>query len=317
MFVNKLDRAGASLSSSISSILAHRLHPAPTLLALPVASFDPGYYARGEPGIEGLVDLVKWEVWRWPTTQSAELNHKPERTPLPTTEPELTHNNPLFSPTHPLLSELLPAREALLDGLSLRSPELESAILECPPDVMPYLSVSVSQIMSSLRLLVGKREILPVFCGAAAKHIGTDMVLDYVGELLASPRDVRLEGAVEAGPEVQMLAWKVAWDKRKGWMTFVRVYSGMCIFQVTRQHNALACRLPHTEHYTRQHVYPRKRADIQDFVVVCRRTARGRFPAVWFCRGDTRAKAHSNRRYSCRSYARTPVPTPPKTPQSA
>ncbi|CAE6473191.1 unnamed protein product [Rhizoctonia solani] len=232
MFVNKLDRPGASLPSSISSILAHRLHPSPTLLTLPVASFDPSYYTRGEPGIEGLIDLVKWEVWRWPVTQSAESNHLPERIPLPTTESELT-NNSVFLPDHPLLRELLPAREALLDGLSLRSPELESAILECPPDVSPYLSVSAAQIIPSLRSLVSKRDILPVFCGAAAKHIGTSLLLDYVGELLASPRDVRLEGATESGSEVQMLAWKVAWDKRKGWMTFVRVYSGCLTRNVT------------------------------------------------------------------------------------
>ncbi|CAE6522464.1 unnamed protein product [Rhizoctonia solani] len=232
IFVNKLDRPGASLPSSISSILGHRLHPSPTLLTLPIASFDADHYQRGEPGIQGLVDLVKWEIWRWPTTQSPESNHPPERTQLPTTEPELA-NNSVLPPEHPLLKELLPAREALLDGLSLRSPELESAILDCPPGVSPYLSVSAPQIISSLRSLVAKREILPVFCGAAAKHIGTGLLLDYVGELLANPRDVRLEGATESGSEVQMLAWKVAWDKRKGWMTFVRVYSGSLTRNVT------------------------------------------------------------------------------------
>ena len=225
MFINKLDRAGASLPSSISSILAHRLHPAPILLTLPVASFDPGLYGRGEPGIEGLVDLVKWEVWRWPTNPDSDA--KPERLQLPTTESEL-ENHSLFPPSHPLTAQLLPAREALLDSLSLRSLELESAILEAPADTSPYLSVNSSQIIPSLRSLVAKREILPVFCGAAAKHVGTELLMDYVGELLASPRDVRLEGAVESGAKVQMLAWKVAWDKRKGWMTFVRVYSGMC-----------------------------------------------------------------------------------------
>ncbi|EUC66383.1 translation elongation factor G2, putative [Rhizoctonia solani AG-3 Rhs1AP] len=232
IFVNKLDRPGASLPSSILSILAHRLHPSPTVLVLPVASFNATHYKRGEPGIEGLVDLVKWEVWKWPTTQSAESNHPPERIPLPTIESELI-NSPVFPHDHPLLGELLPAREALLDGLSLRSPELESAILDCPPDVSPYLSVSAQQIITSLRSLVAKRDILPVFCGAAAKHIGTGLLLDYIGELLASPRDVRLEGATESGSDVQMLAWKVAWDQRKGWMTFVRVYSGSLTRNVT------------------------------------------------------------------------------------
>ncbi|KAG9096809.1 Ribosome-releasing factor 2, mitochondrial [Ceratobasidium sp. 370] len=230
IFINKLDRPGASLPASISSILAHRLHPAPTLLTVPVASFDPGHYARGEPGIQGLIDLVKWEVWRWPA--QSDSNAEPERVALPTTEKELSEYR-LIPPSHPLSAHLLPAREALLDSLSLRSPDLESALLESPPDVSPYLSVKSLDIITALRSLVARREILPVFCGAAAKHVGTKLLMDYVGELLASPRDVRLAGAVESGAEVQMLAWKVAWDKRKGWMTFVRVYSGCLTRNIT------------------------------------------------------------------------------------
>ncbi|QRV87966.1 Elongation factor Tu GTP binding domain [Ceratobasidium sp. AG-Ba] len=230
MFINKLDRPGASLSASVSSILAHRLHPAPTLLTLPIASFDPDQYARGEPGIEGLVDLVKWEVWRW--SPNSDSSAKPDRIPLPSTQAELS-DCPLIPPKHPLSPLLLPAREALLDSLSLRSPELESALLESPPDVSPYLSIAGSQVIPAIRSLVAGREILPVFCGAAAKHIGTELLMDYVGELLASPRDVRLEGAIESGTDVQMLAWKVIWDKRKGWMTFVRVYSGCLTRNIT------------------------------------------------------------------------------------
>ncbi|KAG9118913.1 Ribosome-releasing factor 2, mitochondrial, partial [Ceratobasidium sp. 392] len=228
--LDRWDRPGASLPASISSILAHRLHPAPTLLTLPVASFDPGHYARGEPGIEGLVDLVKWEVWRWPTQTDSDA--EPERAPLPTTEAALSEHHLIPSP-HPLAAQLLPAREALLDRLSLHSPKLELALLESSPDVSPYLSVKSSDIVTALRSLVARREILPVFCGAAAKHVGTKLLMDYIGELLASPRDVRLEGAAESGAEVQMLAWKVAWDKRKGWMTFVRVYSGCLTRNIT------------------------------------------------------------------------------------
>jgi elongation factor G len=265
MFINKLDRAGASLPASISSILTHRLHPAPTLLALPVASFDPGHYTRGEPGIEGLIDLVKWEVWRWSTSDSTA---KPERIPLPTTETALSEH-PLFPPSHPLAAHLLPAREALLDSLSLRSPDLESALLESPPDASPYLSVKSSQILSGLRSLVAQREILPVFCGAAAKHIGTELLMDYVGELLASPRDVRLEGAAESGADVQMLAWKVAWDKRKGWMTFVRVYSGTSFPILSHHPSNRTSRLPHAEYYTCQYCHSGEGAYLQDPPAIC------------------------------------------------
>ena len=67
-----------------------------------------------------------------------------------------------------------------------------------------------------------------MLCGSAVKHIGTEIVMDYAGELLASPQDVTLEvGTSRSQTPVQLLAWKVSWDKRRGWMTFVRVYSGL------------------------------------------------------------------------------------------
>ncbi|KAG2130273.1 hypothetical protein DEU56DRAFT_914903 [Suillus clintonianus] len=49
--------------------------------------------------------------------------------------------------------------------------------------------------------------------------------MNYVGKLLASPMDVRL-ASESADGSLCLLAWKVSWDKRKGWMTFVCVYSG-------------------------------------------------------------------------------------------
>lgn len=78
MFLNKLDRAGASFRSSVLSLLAHRLHPKPMVLVLPIASFDPSDYSHAEPGVQGLVDLVNWEVWRWTGEGDA------SRHPLPT-----------------------------------------------------------------------------------------------------------------------------------------------------------------------------------------------------------------------------------------
>jgi elongation factor G len=49
--------------------------------------------------------------------------------------------------------------------------------------------------------------------------------MDYVGELLPAPIDITQRTSI-ASNELQALAWKVTWDKRRGWLTFVRVYSG-------------------------------------------------------------------------------------------
>jgi elongation factor G len=105
------------------------------------------------------------------------------------------------------------------------SNEFMEHLLELPTHPAAYLSVTSSTILPLLRSATLKSEILPVLCGSAVKHIGTEIVMDYAGELLASPLDV----SSKAGPpqkHVQLLAWKVSWDKRRGWMTFVRVYSG-------------------------------------------------------------------------------------------
>ncbi|KAF5344068.1 hypothetical protein D9758_008858 [Tetrapyrgos nigripes] len=83
VFLNKLDRPGASFGSSLRSLLTHRLHQHPLALTLPIASFDPKDYQHAEPGIQGIVDLVKWEVWRW------DENGEAKRYPLPTDVQEL------------------------------------------------------------------------------------------------------------------------------------------------------------------------------------------------------------------------------------
>jgi elongation factor G len=91
----------------------------------------------------------------------------------------------------------------------------------------PYLAFPAEKIIPRLRELTARKEILPIFCGAALHHIGTKNLMDYVGELLASPIDVGDQSQVSNKRGfVNLLAWKVGWDKQKGWMTFVRVCAG-------------------------------------------------------------------------------------------
>ncbi|KAL0949431.1 hypothetical protein HGRIS_009491 [Hohenbuehelia grisea] len=217
VFLNKLDRPGASFRSSLRSLLSHRFHPQPMPLALPIASFDQLAYSQAEPGIQGLVDLVNWEVWKWDEEGGSSC------CPLP---PDPGADSAEFLPSnHPVAPLLLPARTQLLENLSMHSEELMEHLLELPPGSSSYGEVKPSMIMPHLRAATIRNDVLPVLCGAAAKHIGTELVMNYVGELLPSPLDVKHDHQV-AKSSVRMLAWKVSWDKRKGWMTFVRVYSG-------------------------------------------------------------------------------------------
>ena len=218
MFLNKLDRPGASFKSSLLSLMAHRLHHNPVALTLPIASFNPDNYQRAEPGIEGLVDLVKWEVWKW------DGREEPTRHPLPGSQEAMLASG-IFPESHPITPHLIPARAALLENLAMFAEPLMERLLEVDSAGTGYTDIKPNAILPHLRKATISNEILPVLCGSAMKNIGTDLVLDYVGELLASPEDVSTDRSPMDKP-LLMLAWKVVWDKRKGWMTFVRIYSG-------------------------------------------------------------------------------------------
>lgn len=216
LFLNKLDRPGASACSSVASVLANRLHHCPLTIALPVASFNPDNYKIAEPGLQGIVDLVKWEVWKW----SGE--DKPERILLPRSANFGTSDG--LPSGHPLLEEIAKARTTVLDTLSMYSDELMDQVLSSSQDVPAYLDVNTETVVSALRAATLRSQVLPVLCGSALSHIGTELALNYAGELLPSPNDVALVPNNDG--HVQLLAWKVTWDTRGGWMTFVRVYSG-------------------------------------------------------------------------------------------
>lgn len=211
-----MDRPGASFKSALSSILLHRLHPQPLSLVLPIASFNPLAYQQAEPGVQGLVDLVKWEMWRW------DSGTQPSVEALPRSLADLTQ---AFEHKHPVPSHLVEARTQLLDNLAMHSEELMDTLLGLPSVPDAYLGVGTAQILPHLRRASLQNAVLPVVCGSAIRHIGTELVLDYAGELLASPLDVPHDPQTSNTP-LHLLAWKVGWDPRKGWMTFVRVYSG-------------------------------------------------------------------------------------------
>jgi elongation factor G len=218
MFINKLDRPGASFTASMSSLLSHHLHPHPMALTLPIASFRPQHYNQAEPGIQGLVDLVKWQLWKWDHDEQVSCH------PLPR-DSETLDGLGIIPPSHPILTHLIPARTQLIENLSMFSEELMESLLDMPLNPTSYLHIDDSVITRHLRRATLSNQILPVLCGSAMKDIGTDLVMDYVGELLASPLDVAHDPQSQ-NPPLRLLAWKVIWDKRRGWMTFVRVYSG-------------------------------------------------------------------------------------------
>ena len=184
-------------------------------LTIPIASFNPKHYVDGEPGIQGLVDLIRWNVWKWGDDGLVSCH------PLSRSEKELEKMD-VFPNSHPILPHLVSARAQLLENLSMVSEEFMEYLLGTEGS-SSYLQVDDKLVMRHLRSAALSNLVLPVVGGSAMKHIGTELLMDFVGELFPGPLDVD-EGAQNS--PLRLLAWKVNWDERKGWMTFVRIYSG-------------------------------------------------------------------------------------------
>ena len=74
-------------------------------------------------------------------------------------------------------------------------------------DSSAYISVDADYIVPVLRSATLRKDILPILCGSAMKHIGTDLVLDYAGLLLANPLDVTKDSSDSPSGDLRMLAW--------------------------------------------------------------------------------------------------------------
>ncbi len=171
------------------------------VLTLPIASFNPQAYATAEPGIEGIVDLVHWCLWKWDSEGNPSWHELPQ-------EPNKLENCGLFAEGHPIVPHLAPARVNLLETLSMYSEDLMERLLE-EPSSPAHLSIGAPDLLPIIRSAVLKGEVLPVLCGSATKHIGTSLVLDYAGHLFPSPLDDASTNSND-DPNVNMLAWKVA-----------------------------------------------------------------------------------------------------------
>ncbi len=99
-------------------------------------------------------------------------------------------------------------------------------------------AISLDEVKAALRKGVLAQQITPVFCGAAFKNKGVQLLLDAVLDYLPSPLDVppvegtnpdtdakELRKADDSEP-FSALAFKIMIDPFVGSLTFVRVYSG-------------------------------------------------------------------------------------------
>ncbi len=198
-FINKMDRTGADFYAVVEQM--HKYLDANAVpVQIPMGS---------ENDFKGPVDLIKMKAYTFENDTRQEIDIPAE-----------------------FYDAAKKARENMLERLSEYSDEIMEAFIESK-------EVSEETIKKTLREAVKNLLITPVFCGAAYKNIGVQLLLDAVVDYLPSPVDI---GAV-VGQDIDdenkthsripsnndhfsALAFKLINDPYVGQQTFVRIFSG-------------------------------------------------------------------------------------------
>ncbi|MBI4228737.1 MAG: elongation factor G [Deltaproteobacteria bacterium] len=201
-FVNKMDRVGADFFKVVEQIRS-RLKANPVSLQLPWIDKDE---------FRGIVDLIKMKLAVW---DNDSLGAKYKFVDIP--------------------QELKQASEAGKEQLIVAIADHDEEIME------KYLSgkeIGEDEIRRALRRLTIQIKLIPVFCGAAFKNKGVQLLLDAIVDYLPSPLDLPpVEGINPRTNEAEVrhpketepfsaLAFKIMTDPFVGQLTYLRVYSG-------------------------------------------------------------------------------------------
>jgi elongation factor G len=246
IFVNKLDREGASFGKTVQDI-ALRLHTWPAVCQIP-------WWEGGKGRFMGVGDPVNLQAYRWAESGDGKTV-------------SVINLDGLINIDVAFHNEIKKARAALVELLSEHDDVLVEKYLECEGD---HQAILATDITASLRRCVLNKScnVVPVLAGASFRNIGVQPLLDGIVQLLPSPDespdpeislgklggrlgdllDGRLTVIEPDGPrnthkknkglahqhskavaknlEGCALAFKVVHDPRRGVLVYIRVYSG-------------------------------------------------------------------------------------------
>ncbi len=201
-FVNKLDRVGADFLAAVDSI-EDRLGVTPLIMQIPIGE---------ETGFVGVVDLVEMVAHVWQGEDGRSWT------------------------TGPIPVELVETADEYRGRLIEHVAEVDEKLLE---KYVEDLDISPEEIVSAVRTGTIEHLFTPVFCGAAFRNKGVQLLLDAVVDYLPSPVDLpAVEGFLpgdESAPALRpaaddapfaALAFKIVSDPHVGKLTYFRVYSG-------------------------------------------------------------------------------------------
>ena len=201
-FVNKMDRIGADFFATVDSI-EERLGAVPLVMQLPIGE---------ETGFRGVVDLIEMVAHTW--------NGDDGR----------TWHTGRIPPEYAGMADEYRGR--LVEAVA----EIDEKLLE---KYIEDLDISPGEIVSAARTGTLSHMFTPVFCGAAFRNKGVQLLLDAVVDYLPSPVDLSAiqgflpgdEQAIVTRPSdddepFSALAFKIVSDPHVGKLTYFRVYSG-------------------------------------------------------------------------------------------
>lgn len=201
-FVNKMDRLGASFFDVLEDVRT-KFGVTPVPLQIPIGSGDT---------FRGVIDLIKMQEVYWDESTQGE---KFTLTPI----------------SEERLEEAGLWREKMLDSLSSFSDEITELILS-------EEDVSENLIRKEIKRGLLSLSIVPFLCGSARKNIGIQPLLDAVTWYLPSPLETQEITAysIKKKEDVAIpckkddfplaLAFKIQYDREKGLLCYVRMYSG-------------------------------------------------------------------------------------------
>lgn len=225
VFVNKMDKPGASFQMSLDS-LKEKLGVKAVPVQLPCGEEDT---------FSGVIDLIDMKLITFDEATQGKvysLSYIPDS----------------------LMSHVMKAREYMIEALA----DVDDGIMEKFLDGK-LEAVTKDEIVAALRKGTISRSLFPVLCGSALKKKGVQMLLDAVLAYLPAPTDLpAVTGThprtgeaitrrlVDEEP-LSALAFKIV-SENTGNLTFIRVYSGVLrsnsyVYNVVRDRKERVSRL--------------------------------------------------------------------------
>ncbi len=201
-FVNKMDRVGASYERTIETI-KQRLGANPIPMQVPI-----GF----ESTFRGVIDLISMQAMFWEDDMGREIK--------------------VADIPDDMKAQAEEARHHMVEKIA----ELDDAL------TVKYLEggeIGVEELKAALRHAVIANKATPVYCGAAMRNKGIQVLLDVVIDYLPSPADIPpvrgtnpddaeevIELPAKDDAPMSALVFKIVTDPYVGRLAYFRVYSG-------------------------------------------------------------------------------------------